>query len=67
MIMHIKAKIISESHRAQCSSVAFPFTGSESNRTPFGCVRMEDLQHECAAGKSAELCEAIMSTWNIIF
>ena len=36
-------------------NVAFPVTGSESNRTHLGFGRTGDSQHECAGDKSAEI------------
>ena len=50
----------------QCSFVVYPVTGFQSNRTPLGCGRTGDSQHEYAAGKLLKLRDAIMSTWNRI-
>ena len=43
--------------------LAFPVTGSESNRTLLGCGRMEDSQHESAPENVQKLHKTVMLTW----
>lgn len=57
-----KAKVISNrfpEHDNEFSVlVRFPFTSSESDRTPLGCGRMGDSQHESVSKK--KICRSCM-------